>query len=228
MEIPPELMGDIISCWMTVRRFSPQLDIPEMNLESFETLLTAIKPTLMCYKLHTTLLQHLIDSKLLDYKPEITMDEVTWPHHVALAIQAGEKLRPSRSPPQIQQEVLQRMLKLVYPNREKKPSEYYLQHALLDLVRVAQKLHGDSPLTEEVFSREVLAAIAPIDRRRPGDGILPSEYFEEQCESFKQGRSASSSALGVASEAFLKGDYDEVVLVHRVGVLLWLCNEVPP
>lgn len=226
MESQPELLGDVISCWMTLGRFSKLLDLPTMSLACFEEVLVGTKPTMMCHKLHITLLQLLVDSKQLDYNAHLALDDVTWPHHLALAIQAAEKFKASRSTPQKQQEVLQRLVQLIHPNREKKPSEYYLSHALLDLVGIARKVHGGEPLSESEFRTQVLAAIEPIDRRRPGDGILPSEYFVEQCVAVEQGRSTDDSILGAACDALLVSDYEKVSLAYRLAVLMWLCNEV--
>lgn len=223
MEVPVELLGKVISCWMTVQRFAAQFDLPDVSLECFERVIAAPTPCALLVKLHTTFLQRLMDAKQVVNHTHVDVNEVTWSHHLGLLIRQSENLSAASTPVSRQCDTLGELLRHVYPNRQKKP-EYYVGQALGDLVRIAEQLEEGQPLDSEDFSNQVLEALAPVNHTNSA-GVLPTDRFHALCEDSEE-PSRAECALSPTIDALLTMDYARVEIKHRIVALEWLCCEV--
>ena len=97
MEIPAELTAEVIACWLTTQRFASPLKLPEMSLGCLERLLRTPHPAQLAFKLHTALLNTLIDAKRVQLHPGMDVNRLTWSHQIGLAIQHAESLPPDLS-----------------------------------------------------------------------------------------------------------------------------------
>ena len=219
-----ELTPEVISCWMTIQRFGSLFDLPELTLKDFERMISTVHASTLLVQLHMKLLKRLYDTKQVVRPSDIELNEVTWAQHLGLVIRNAEQIAPSLTAVERQCQILDQVLRYIYPNRLKKP-EYHVGQALGDLVAVSDELALNQPLDEEDFQERVLKVLGPVDHRDQHTGESPTSFFLKQCE-LTLAQPQSNSYLLAAIEAVLNKEYNEVPARHRVTVLSWLCAEI--